>query len=126
MLSGSNGARGRSDMNQFEYTVADHTELGCVSIISQEPVMMELELYYLPTEHRVSVRVLEDGFVNMGDMAQKCTGRYYRSARHRVLANKEKHRHSVAFFLDENLKLVAEAVDGPGVEIVVGYQVAAS
>lgn len=75
-------------MNQFEYAVADHTELGCVSMLPQEPVPMELEVYYLPTDQRVSVPVLEDGFINMSNMVQKYTGRYYRSTCHRVLTNK--------------------------------------
>ena len=67
------------------------------------------------------VPVVADGFViNMGDMMQKYTGGYYRSARHRVLTNKHKHRHSIAFFLNGNLKLKAKALDGSGSETVVG------
>lgn len=118
---GPSGARGRSDMNQFEYTVADHTELGCVSILPQEPVPMELEVYYLDTDQRVCVPVLEDGlFINMGDMMQKYAGGYYRSAGHRPLTNKEKHLPSVAFFLNTNLELNSKVLDGSGLETVVG------
>jgi isopenicillin N synthase-like dioxygenase len=72
----------------------------------------------------VPVPVVDDGFViNMGDMMQNYTGGYYRSARHRVLANTEKHRHSVAFFLDGDLKLNAKALDGSGKETVVGEHI---
>ncbi|PKX93956.1 Clavaminate synthase-like protein [Aspergillus novofumigatus IBT 16806] len=72
----------------------------------------------------VAVPVVEDAFViNMGNMMQKYTGGYYRSARHRVLTNRDKHRHSVAFFLNGNLKLIAKALDGSGVETVVGEHI---
>ncbi|KAG8164504.1 hypothetical protein KVR01_006422 [Diaporthe batatas] len=104
-----------------QFGVADHTDFGCVSILLQEPGTTGLEVYYPPADQWVPVPVLDDGFViNMGDMMQKYTGGYYRSARHRVLTNKEKHRHSIAFFLNGNLKLNAKALDGSGVETVVG------
>lgn len=121
ICAGTTGTWVRADMNQLEFTVADHTDFGCVSILLQEPGTTGLEVYYPPTNQWVPVPVIEDGFViNMGDMMQKYTGGYYRSARHRVLTNKEKHRHSVAFFLNGNLKLNAKALDGSGVETVVG------
>ncbi|ROV98452.1 hypothetical protein VPNG_08526 [Cytospora leucostoma] len=104
-----------------QFGVADHTDFGCVSILLQEPGTSGLEVYYPPTEQWVPVPVVEDGFViNMGDMMQKYTGGYYRSARHRVLTSREKHRHSIAFFLNGNLKLNAKSLDGSGVETVVG------
>ncbi|KAL7622904.1 2-oxoglutarate-dependent dioxygenase asL3 [Parahypoxylon ruwenzoriense] len=106
---------------RFLHYVADHTDFGCVSILLQEPGTKGLEVYYPPTETWVPVPVVEDGFViNMGDMMQKYTGGYYRSARHRVLTNRDKHRHSIAFFLNGNLKLNAKALDGSGAETVVG------
>jgi isopenicillin N synthase-like dioxygenase len=108
----------------FFFPVADHTDFGCVSIILQEPGTTGLEVYYPPSQTWVSVPVVENAFViNMGDMMQKYTGGYYRSARHRVLTNRDKHRHSVAFFLNGNLKLKAKALDGSGIETVVGEHI---
>ncbi|KAF7596509.1 hypothetical protein BBP40_001381 [Aspergillus hancockii] len=107
-----------------QFGVADHTDFGCVSIILQEPDTTGLEVYYPPSETWVPVPVVEDAFVvNMGDMMQKYTGGWYRSARHRVLTNRDKHRHSVAFFLNGNLELNAKALDGSGVETVVGEHI---
>lgn len=101
--------------------VADHTDFGCVSILLQEPGTSGLEVYYPPSDSWIPVPVVNDGFViNMGDMMQRYTGGYYRSARHRVLTNREKHRHSVAFFLNGNLGLKAKALDGSQTETVVG------
>ena len=56
-------------------------------------------------------------------MMQKYTGGYYRSARHRVLTSQDKHRHSVAFFLNGDLKLNAKALDGSGTGTIVGEQI---
>ncbi|KAF5657014.1 Oxoglutarate iron-dependent oxygenase [Fusarium heterosporum] len=104
-----------------QFGVADHTDFGCVTILAQEPGTTGLEVYYPPTNSWVPVPVMENAYViNMGDMMQKYTGGYYRSARHRVLTNMDKHRHSVAFFLNGNLKLNAKALDGSGTETVVG------
>jgi isopenicillin N synthase-like dioxygenase len=105
----------------FFSEVADHTDFGCVSILLQEAGTDGLEVFYPPTGTWVPVPVIPEGFViNMGDMMQKYTGGYYRSARHRVLTNREKHRHSIAFFLNGNLKLKARSLDGSGIETVVG------
>ncbi|KAI5861148.1 Clavaminate synthase-like protein [Durotheca rogersii] len=110
-----------SSQDPRQFGVADHTDFGCVSILLQEPGTTGLEVFYPPTGTWVPVPVAEDGFViNMGDMMQKYTGGYYRSNRHRVLTNRDKHRHSVAFFLNGNLKLNAKALDGSGTETVVG------
>jgi len=107
-----------------QFGVADHTDFGCVSILLQEPHTSGLEVFYPPLSTWVPVPVVSDGFViNMGDMMQKYTGGYYRSARHRVLTNREKHRHSVAFFLNGNLKLNAKALDGSGKETVIGEHI---
>ena len=60
----------------------------------------------------------------MGDMMQKWTAGYYRSTRHRVITPiGEKHRYSVPFFLNGNLKLKVSALDGSGVETVVGEHI---
>jgi isopenicillin N synthase-like dioxygenase len=105
-------------------TVADHTDFGFVSILLQEAHTSGLEVFYPPTSTWVPVPVVPEGFViNMGDMMQKYSGGYYRSARHRVLTNRDKHRHSVAFFLNGNLKLNVEALDGSGEKTVVGEQI---
>ncbi|KAI1074639.1 Clavaminate synthase-like protein [Whalleya microplaca] len=107
-----------------QFGVADHTDFGCVSILLQEPGTTGLEVYYPPSDSWVPVPVVDDGFViNMGDMMQKYTGGYYRSARHRVLTNRDKHRHSIAFFLNGNLKLKAKALDGSGAETIVGEHI---
>ncbi|KAF5962584.1 Oxoglutarate/iron-dependent oxygenase [Fusarium bulbicola] len=107
-----------------QFGVADHTDFGCVTILAQELGTTGLEVYYPPTKSWVSVPVKENAYViNMGDMMQKYTGGYYRSARHRVLTNTNNHRHSVAFFLNGNLKLNAKALDGSGTEIVVGEHI---
>ncbi|KAI1860403.1 uncharacterized protein JN550_011555 [Neoarthrinium moseri] len=107
-----------------QFGVADHTDFGCVSILLQEPETSGLEAYYAPADTWIPVPVIEDAFViNMGDMMQKYTGGYYHSARHRVQTNLNKHRHSIAFFLNGNLKLRASALDGSGVETVVGEHI---
>lgn len=103
------------------FTVADHTDFGCVSILLQEPGTEGLEVYYPPSGAWVPVPVVRDGFViNMGDMMEKYTAGFYRSARHRVLTNRDRHRHSIAFFLNGNLNLRANALDGSGHETVIG------
>ncbi|KAK1585902.1 citrinin biosynthesis oxygenase CtnA [Colletotrichum navitas] len=108
--------------NQFG--VADHTDFGCVSVLLQEPGTKGLEVWYPPTEEWVPVPVKEGAFViNMGDMMQIYTAGYYRSARHRVLTNTDKERHSVAFFLNGNLKLECKPLDGSGGETIVGEHI---
>lgn len=54
---------------------------------------------------------------------QKWTGGYYRSARHRVLTSGTKHRYSVPFFLNGDLKLNCKALDGSGMETTVGEHI---
>ena len=61
--------------------------------------------------------------VNIGDMMQKYTAGYYRSARHRVVNSCAEHRYSVPFFLNGQLKLNCKALDGSGVETVVGEHI---
>lgn len=58
----------------------------------------------------------------MGDMMQKLTAGYYRSARHRVLTNTKK-RLSAAWFLNGNLDKKWRALDGSGPEMTVGDHV---
>ncbi|KAH8683600.1 2OG-Fe(II) oxygenase family oxidoreductase [Ilyonectria robusta] len=108
----------------LKFGVADHTDFGCVTILLQDPNTTGLEVFYPRTESWVPVPVAEDAYViNMGDMMQKYTGGYYRSARQRVQTNRHAHRHIVAFFLNGNLKLNITALDGSGVETVVGEHI---
>lgn len=110
--------------DQHPPTVADHTDFGCISVLLQEEGTVGLEVYHPPTDSWIPVPVIPDAFViNIGDMMQKYTGGYYRSARHRVLTNREKHRHSIAFFLNGNLKLKTKPLDGSGAETVVGEHI---
>ena len=106
-------------------TVGDHTDFGGVAVLLQQPGTEGLEVWYPPTESWIPVPVKEDAFViNMGDMMQKWTAGYYRSARHRVVsAVGDKHRYSVPFFLNGNLKLKAKSLDGSGVETIVGEHI---
>ncbi|KAK6213314.1 citrinin biosynthesis oxygenase CtnA [Colletotrichum tabaci] len=104
-----------------QYGVADHTDFGCVSVLLQEPGTRGLEVWYPPIEDWVPVPVKENAYViNMGDMMQKYTAGFYRSARHRVLTSPDKERYSVAFFLNGNLKLRCEPLDGSQGETYVG------
>ncbi|KAK1977256.1 citrinin biosynthesis oxygenase CtnA [Colletotrichum cereale] len=107
-----------------QYGVADHTDFGCVSVLLQEPGTKGLEVWYPPSEEWVPVPVKEGAFViNMGDMMQIYTAGYYRSARHRVITNTDKERHSVAFFLNGNLKLECKPLDGSGGRTIVGEHI---
>lgn len=104
--------------------VGDHTDFGGVTILLQQLGTQGLEVWYPPTESWIPVPVQEGSYViNMGDMMQKWTAGYYRSARHRVSVYGEKHRYSVPFFLNGNLKLKCMSLDGSGVETVVGEHI---
>lgn len=104
--------------------VGDHTDFGCIAILLQEPAREGLQVWYPPTETWIPVPVKEDSYVvNIGDMMQKYTAGYYRSARHRVVNSAQEHRYSVAFFLNGQLKLNVKALDGSGVETVVGEHI---
>lgn len=61
--------------------------------------------------------------INMGDMMQKWTAGYYRSARHRVVNHNVRSRYSAPFFLNGNLDLKCRALDGSGVETVIGEHI---
>jgi isopenicillin N synthase-like dioxygenase len=52
--------------------------------------------------------------VNIGDLVQKWTAGYYRSALHRVINFGEKHRYSAPFFLNGNMKLYIQPLNGSG------------
>lgn len=106
-------------------TVGDHTDFGGVAVLLQQPGTEGLEVWYPPTETWIPVPVKEGAYViNMGDMMQKWTAGYYRSARHRVITPLgDKHRYSVPFFLNGNLKLKCVSLDGSGVETIVGEHI---
>lgn len=103
--------------------VAAHTDFSTITILLQQPGTEGLQVWYPPTEDWIPVPVVEDGFViNIGDLMQKYTSGYYRSARHRVVTftEKDKHRYSIAFFLDGNLQFKTKGLDGSGTETAVG------
>jgi isopenicillin N synthase-like dioxygenase len=104
--------------------VGDHTDFGCVTILLQEMGTEGLEVWYPPTETWIPVPPKEHEYViNIGDMVQKFTGGYYRSARHRVVTFTENHRYSVPFFLNGQLKLNCITLDGSGSETIVGEHI---
>lgn len=104
--------------------VGDHTDFGNVSVLLQEEDTEGLEVFYPPTETWVPVPVKEHSYViNMGDMMQKWTAGYYRSARHRVVNHNVRSRYSAPFFLNGNLDLKCRALDGSGVETVIGEHI---
>ncbi|KAF2151291.1 Clavaminate synthase-like protein [Myriangium duriaei CBS 260.36] len=111
-------------LDERQFGVGDHTDFGGVAILLQEEGTEGLEVWYPPTKTWIAVPVKHGSYViNMGDMMQKWTGGYYRSARHRVITNSTKHRYSVPFFLNGDLKLNCKALDGSGVETTVGEHI---
>ncbi|EER28088.1 2-oxoglutarate-dependent dioxygenase asL3 [Coccidioides posadasii str. Silveira] len=110
--------------HENQFGVGDHTDFGGIAILLQEPNTEGLEVWYPPTKTWIPVPVKENSYViNIGDMLQKWTAGYYRSARHRVINSNVNHRYSVPFFLNGNLKLKTVALDGSGVETVVGEHI---
>ncbi|KAI0382679.1 Clavaminate synthase-like protein [Hypomontagnella monticulosa] len=110
--------------DERQFGVGDHTDFGCIAILLQEMNTKGLEVWYPPTETWIPVPPKEDTYViNMGDMMQKYTSSYYRSARHRVITSGTNHRYSVPWFLNGQLKLKCKALDGSGVETVVGEHI---
>lgn len=105
-------------------TVGDHTDFGNVSVLLQEKGTEGLEVWYPPTEMWLPVPVKPDSYViNMGDMMQKWTAGYYRSARHRVINSNTKPRYSAPFFLNGNLDMKCSALDGSGEVTVIGEHI---
>ncbi|THC89927.1 hypothetical protein EYZ11_010609 [Aspergillus tanneri] len=111
-------------LDERQFGVGDHTDFGCITILLQEMGTEGLEVWYPPTRTWIPVPPQEHAYViNIGDMVQKFTGGYYRSARHRVVTFTEKHRYSVPFFLNGQLQLKCTALDGSGVETIVGEHI---
>lgn len=110
--------------NEKQFGVGDHTDFGGIAVLLQQEGTEGLEVWYPPTETWIPVPVKENSFViNIGDILQLWTGGYYRSARHRVVTLSDKHRFSVPFFLNGNMKLKIKALDGSGAETVVGEHI---
>ncbi|KAI0845068.1 putative leucoanthocyanidin dioxygenase [Daldinia vernicosa] len=111
-------------LDERQFGVGDHTDFGCVTILLQEMGTKGLEVWYPPTETWIAVPPKENSYViNMGDMMQKWTSGYYRSARHRVITSGTNDRYSVPWFLNGQLKLKCKALDGSGVETIVGEHI---
>ncbi|KAI0010263.1 Clavaminate synthase-like protein [Xylariaceae sp. FL0662B] len=111
-------------LDQRQFGVGDHTDFGGIAVLLQEMNTKGLEVWYPPTETWIPVPPKENTYViNMGDMMQKWTGGFYRSARHRVLTSGNTHRYSVPFFLNGQLKLKVSTLDGSGVQTVVGEHI---
>lgn len=98
-----------------ENLVGAHTDFGGITFLLQQPGTKGLEVWYPPTESWVPVPVTPNSFVvNIGDLVEKWTGGYYRSAVHRVINLGEQHRYSAPFFLNGNMNMHIEALDGSG------------
>ncbi|KAL7626114.1 hypothetical protein AAE478_002884 [Parahypoxylon ruwenzoriense] len=111
-------------LDERQFGVGDHTDFGGIAVLLQEMDTKGLEVWYPPTETWIPVPPKENTYViNMGDMMQKWTAGYYRSARHRVITSGTNHRYSVPWFLNGQLKLKVSALDGSGVETVVGEHI---
>ncbi|XDG01031.1 hypothetical protein ABKA04_000646 [Annulohypoxylon sp. FPYF3050] len=111
-------------LDERQFGVGDHTDFGGITILLQEMNTKGLEVWYPPTETWIPVPPKENTYViNMGDMMQKWTAGYYRSARHRVITSGTTHRYSTPWFLNGQLKLKCEALDGSGVETIVGEHI---
>ncbi|KXT00050.1 hypothetical protein AC578_4874 [Pseudocercospora eumusae] len=96
--------------NQFG--VGDHTDFGCISVLLQQENTEGLEVFHPRSQTWIPVPVKAGSYViNMGDMMQRLTNGYYRSARHRVLTNTTT-RLSAPFFLNGNLDHKWRALDG--------------
>lgn len=105
--------------------MGDHTDFGGVTILLLQEGTTGLEVWYPTTETWIPVPAQPGAFIiNIGDMMQKWTAGYYRSARHRVLTSVgNKHRYSVPWFLNGNRKFKCQALDGSGEETIAGEHI---
>jgi isopenicillin N synthase-like dioxygenase len=98
-----------------EVPAGAHTDFGGITFLLQQPGSKGLEVFYPPTGSWVPVPVTPDSYVvNIGDLVQKWTAGHYRSAVHRVINFGDKHRYSAPFFLNGNLKLKIQPLNGAG------------
>lgn len=78
----------------------------------QQPGTKGLEVFYPPKEKWIPVEAKENAFVaNIGDLVHLWTGKYYRSATHRVTDIGDKHRYSAPFFYNGNMDLRFHPLD---------------
>jgi isopenicillin N synthase-like dioxygenase len=104
--------------------VGAHTDFGNVSVLLQEEDSEGLEVFYPPTQTWVPVPAKPHSYViNMGDMMQKWTAGYYRSALHRVVNSNTKPRYSAPFFMNGNLDVKCYALDGSGEVTTIGEHI---
>ncbi|KAJ5543173.1 hypothetical protein N7535_005602 [Penicillium sp. DV-2018c] len=114
----------QAEKRENQFGVGEHTDFGNVSVLLQEEGTEGLEVLYPPTQTWVPVPVKEGSYViNMGDMMQKWTVGYYRSAVHRVVNSSTKARYSAPFFMNGNLDLKCHALDGSGEVTVIGEHI---
>ncbi|KAL4735891.1 hypothetical protein BDV11DRAFT_208117 [Aspergillus similis] len=91
-----------------------------------QPVKHENQfgVFYPLTQTWVPVPAKPHSYViNMGDMMQKWTAGYYKSALHRVVNSNTKPRYSAPFFMNGNLDLKCYALDGSGEVTVIGEHI---
>jgi len=81
--------------------------------VLQQPGTKGLEVFYPPKGTWIPVEAKENAFVaNIGDLVHLWTGKYYRSATHRVTDVGNKHRYSAPFFYNGNMDLRFFPLDG--------------
>ncbi|KAK5942336.1 hypothetical protein PMZ80_004899 [Knufia obscura] len=90
-----------------------HTDFGGITFVLQQPETKGLEVFYPPKGTWIPVEAKENAFVaNVGDLLHLWTGKYYRSAVHRVTDVGDKHRYSAPFFYNGNMDLRFFPLDG--------------
>ncbi|KAI3331459.1 putative 2OG-Fe(II) oxygenase family oxidoreductase [Xylariaceae sp. AK1471] len=82
-----------------QFGIGAHTDFGGVTILFQQPGKDGLEVWHEGREEWIDVPALEDVYViNCGDMVQRWSGGYYKSAKHRVINKADGERMSCATF----------------------------
>lgn len=90
-----------------------HTDFGGITFVLQQPGTKGLEVFYPPKEVWIPVPAKENVFVaNIGDLVHMWTGKYYRSATHRVSDVGSDHRYSAPFFYNGDMDLRIYPLDG--------------
>lgn len=95
------------------YLGGAHTDFGGITFVLQQPGTKGLEVFYPPREVWIPVPAQENAFVaNIGDLVHMWTGKYFRSATHRVSDVGTTHRYSAPFFYNGNMELTIHPLDG--------------
>ncbi|KAL3426671.1 citrinin biosynthesis oxygenase CtnA [Phlyctema vagabunda] len=103
----------QTSVDERQLGAGAHTDFGGITFLLQQPGTSGLQVLYPPTEEWIEVPVKVNSFVvNIGDLLQKWTGSYYRSAWHRVINTGDNHRYSAPFFFNGNMKLQIAPIDG--------------